>query len=170
MIKRHVPLQRHTPLKRGSLSPLKRTRLKKISASRSSERAEYNRRKAAYLIAHPLDQIAIAIYGLDETNLVLQFVGKGWRAIDAFSHTHGAVRIYPANQIHHRNKSRKGRLNDERWWMATVLKSHEYVETHKDWAREQGFLLPIQADSEGRWGLGNQALATPGLMESKIVV
>lgn len=137
--------------------------MKRITASRAAERREYTNRWVAYLAAHPLDQIAIALHGFDEDAILAaipdspRFKGVLWQ---------GAIIGY-SDQIHHRNKTDHGRLLDERWWLATNLASHTFIEEHKGWARENGFLLPIQADSEGRWGAGNQGLTTPEFMKAR---
>ncbi len=112
--------------------------------------------------------VAIARFGLDEAEVIA--LGRGcsaWVTVPAAGG--GDFMIGRSDQIHHRNKGRGARLNDERWWMATALTSHDYVEDHKEWARAEGYLLPFQADADGRWGDGNQALETPALMVSKIV-
>lgn len=134
------------------VSLLRRSRINPISTQRRKERAEYNRRRLAFLALHPFDQIYIARYRLDEQEVI---AGNG---------RIGGFRVPRATQIHHRNKATNARLNDERWWMATSLGSHNDVENAKGWARTEGYLLPIQADPEGRWGDGNQAETTAELL------
>lgn len=133
-----------------------RTKLRPVSKRRSTERKDYNRLKAEYLEAHPFDQIYIAIRGLNEDTII--------RSDGYFQENGRRYRVARSDQIHHRNKGRGRRLNDTRWWMATSRLSHDLVEDNKEWAREEGYLLPIQADAEGGWGDGNQALETPALM------
>lgn len=140
---------------------MKRTRIKPISSKRSNERSQYRKQVKYYLEAHPYDQIWIAIRGLDESAVI---DAGGWYCDkDSIN-----KRVPRSNQIHHRNKGRGERLLDVRWWMATSNFSHEQVEFNKSWAREEGYLLPIQADADGKWGSGNQALTTPELLKSKI--
>jgi hypothetical protein len=150
---------RKTPMKRGGF--LRRTSmLSTASRSRKAQRVQYGRKAAEYLIAHPFDQIWIALRSLDEYLVI---------AVDGFVLVKGQLCRCPrSDQIHHRNKRNGERLTDERWWIATSRGSHEVVEQRKDWAREVGLLLPIQADPDGRWGDGNQALTTPELMAKGI--
>lgn len=100
--------------------------------------------------------VYIARTGLDEQEVI----AKNGRI--------GGFWVPRSTQVHHRAKRNGDRLNDERWWMAVCRESHDDVEKNKGWAREEGYLLPIQADADGRWGAGNQALETPALMTSKI--
>ena len=139
-------MKRHTPMNR-------------ISPKRRQQRGQYARKREEYLIVHPYDQVWIARNGLDEA-LVIEVSG--------FVRINGTLCHCPrSDQIHHRNKGRRDRLNDERWWMATSIASHDFIEHNKEQAREEGFLLPIQADADGKWGDGNQALPTPEFMEAK---
>jgi hypothetical protein len=146
--------------------PLKRTRLRRISPERAAENREYAKRKAAYLVEHPLDMVAIAMAGLDEAEVVAHYRTR--TGGNPFSFRFDGHVIPVATQVHHRLKRHGARLLDERWWMATASASHDLVENRKDWARAEGYLLPIQADAEGRWGAGNQALVTSDLMRSKV--
>jgi hypothetical protein len=108
--------------------------------------------------------ITIAMLGLDEAEVLCHWN----RLFQNAGPIIGGVRILRAREVHHRNKGRGARLNDQRWWMAASRQAHDNTENHKTWARAEGYLLPIQADAEGRWGDGNQALTTPELMESKV--
>lgn len=157
---RRTPLLRKTPLARGNLSPIQALRIPRVKPERAAQKRRYNEQRDRYLAEHPFDMIWIAVAGMREEDVI---------ATDGFYRRAGVARRVPrSTQVHHRNKNRKDRLTDERWWMATSTDSHENVENHKDWAREEGYLLPIQADADGRWGSGNQALETPALMTSKI--
>lgn len=138
--------------------------MKRITDRRAAERREYAKRKAAYLLAHPLDQIVIALHGFDEEALLASIAGLDYRFKGVL--WKGCV-VHYSDQIHHRNRCYGARLNDERWWMATTMESHRFVEDHASWSRENGFLLPVQADSEGRWGNGNQALPTTEFMKAR---
>lgn len=154
MIQRKKPLRRKTPLKRGG--PV--YRIPKIKAKRLSERREYSRAKAAYLLAHPFCQVFLARNGIDEREVMRDYSGSS-----------GAVyfkgkKIPWSNQIHHRNKCRGVLLNDQRWWIACCPAEHEWIENNKGTARLLGFLLPIQANAEGEWGDGNKAQTTPEMM------
>ena len=136
--------------------------MKRITNERASERRQYGKQVAAYLEAHPWCQIWIASRGLDETKLIGD---AGW-----CNGPKGELICAPrSTQIHHRNKCRGARLLDERWWMAAAPASHDFVERYKSWARDEGYLLPFQADADGKWGSGNQALETSALIQSKIL-
>ena len=151
-------MNRYTTLKRGGFLKRK-TPMKRISTRRRKQRSRYSRQEEACLIAHPFDQVWIAVHGLSEA-LVIE--------VDGFVTIEGRLMKCPrSDQVHHRNKCCHGRLTDERWWMATSRESHERIEHRKAWAREEGYLLPIQADADGKWGEGNQALTTPELLASK---
>ena len=141
-------LKRYTPLRRSGY-------VRHASSHRQEERTRYAHQRLAYLEAHPFCQLTIARLGLEERLVVaLGGISSGW--------------IVPrATEIHHRNKGRGARLLDERWWMAVSASSHEGLEANKGWARECGYLLPIQADADGKWGAGNAALPTPELLRSK---
>ena len=125
----------------------------KQSYRRKVEQRQYAKQRAAYLLVHPYCQAWIAMHGFDENNVV----------------DNGGYLLVPrATSIHHRNKRTGSRLLDEKWWMAVCDYSHAEIEENKNWARQEGYLLPIQSDKDGKWGNGNQALTTPELMESKV--
>lgn len=156
MIQRRHPLKRSTkPLKR---TPLKRKfyRIPRISERRRKQRAEYAPGRLAYLQAHPFCQIWIARHGFDEARVIAD---DGWTP---------EGRAPAADQIHHRNKGYGARLTDQRWWMSACLREHEWVEGAKDQARALGFLLPMEADANGRSPGGAQALETPAFMAARI--
>ncbi len=144
----------------------RKSRPKPITDERAKERREYRKKIEAYLLAHPFDQVKIAICGFDEQEVIAH--GIGLNRFNAQGIFFQGQLIRCSNQIHHRNKCRRARLLDERWWMATARESHDYIENHLTWARAEGYSLPIQADAEGKWGAGNQALETPDLMLSKL--
>jgi len=139
--------------------------VRRQSAERAAERREYAKRRKAYLAAHPFDQVAIALFGLDEATIIRAGEGRGFVEW-AVGHD-GVAKIWRSDQIHHRLKCHGARLNDERWWMATNLGSHEFIENNKGFAREHGFLLPIQANADGEWGDGQKALPTEAFMRAR---
>ena len=130
------------------------------SSRRKVEQRQYAKQRAAYLIAHPYCQAWIAMHGMDENDVV---ANSGYQKYCDYGHL-----VPRSTSIHHRNKRTGSRLLDERWWMAVCDYSHHEIEERKEWARQEGYLLPIQADKDGRWGAVNQALTTPELMASKI--
>ena len=158
--------KRTSPLSRGKKSAktcAPRVSFKRITPERAAERREYAELRERYLREHPVCQIWIAERGLDEAAVLAQ-LGDNRRPGDLWWN---GERVPFANQIHHRNKCRRARLTDERWIMSASQKWHDEVEGKKGWARDRGYLFPIQADAEGRWGSGNQGLTTPELMASR---
>lgn len=153
MLKRRTPLRRKTPLASGGKIE-RRSRVNPVSDRRKIERAEYRRERLAYLALHPYCQIFIARHELSES------------AVLAASGRIDGIMVPIAKEIHHRNKADGLRLIDKRWWMAASRSGHEWVERHKDDARALGYLLPINADIDGRWGDGNQALTTHQFMHA----
>lgn len=149
-------LPRKTPLRRT-------TRLEPRSETKQTESRLYVRDKTRYLSLHPFCQIWLARNEVDE-ELTLNL----WRAAGSPSAWEfRGKRIPRATHIHHRNKRNGARLRDDRWWLSACLEEHDWVENNKDDARALGFLLPIQADRDGKWGTGNVALPTPEFMKSK---
>lgn len=151
---------KQTPLKRGT------TRLRRVNPERAIENAEYRPAKEQFLREHPLCQYAIAQLGLDEAKVLLAYFRQskpftGWFRYKGHN-------IPSADDVHHRNGRIGARLLDQRWWLAVWRFSHDMIEGNLGQAREEGFALPVQADDDGRWGVGNQALSTPELMKSKI--
>jgi hypothetical protein len=133
------------------------TRISPISAAKAKESAEYRRKAAWYLARHPYCQLVIFLLGLDEGAVINN---RGLLAIEG-----RRVLVPPADDVHHRNKRcSERRLLDERFWISASRGVHDWVEAHKDLARELGLLLPIQADEDGRWGDGNVGLHTPELL------
>lgn len=127
-------------------------RIPTIRKERAAERRMYNKDRDEYLKAHPYCQIFIAQNRLNEEEV-----------ISAEGFLRGLC-IPLATQIHHRNKTNGPRLLDKRWWMSACHEEHQYVENHKEESRKIGLLLPIQADAQGKWGAGCQALVTRDLL------
>lgn len=139
-------MRRNAGLARGG-------RIKPVADSKRAAKAAYTRDAAYYLARHPYCQIFIFRHELDE-KLVIALGGN----------VRGLI-VPKATQIHHRNKRNTSeRLLDQRWWMGASAEEHEWVERHKDEARELGLLLPIQASPDGVWGTGNRALPTEELL------
>lgn len=140
--------------------------MRRVKPRRARQRSTYRGRRLNHLELHPLCQIAIAAHGFDEAEVVAAFraaaAPDGWRFF-----VHRGVPIPRATTIHHRNKGREDRLNDERWWMSASLEWHDIVETHKFTARLEGFLLPLEADADGLSPNGARALETPDFMRGR---
>lgn len=159
MLKRYTPLKRSSkPLKRA---PLKRStkRIARVSKRRRKERAEYRDVNTEYLAAHPLCQLMIAVYRLDERQVLAAY--REYHFEGARCGFHFAGKYIPhATQVHHRNKCNGVRLTDERWFTSASEEMHRQVEDNKGWARKEGFLLPFEADPDGRLPNGEQCLTT----------
>ncbi len=154
-----MPIERRTPLAR-STKPIRR-----ISSKRRAQRKDYSAARLAYLAAHPFCQITIAIHRQTEERVI---ANGGAYTIYHPSMTAPHLKQCPrATQIHHRNKCRGARLNDERFWMAACDDEHWHVENHLEWARDLGnqYVLPFNADADGRTPAGVQCLTTPELLE-----
>lgn len=146
---------RRQPLRR-SCAPLKRTgRLRACSKDRQKDNRSYAVDREEYLALHPFCQIAIAMARVHEVDVV---AGRGLL---------NGRRFPLSTQIHHRNKARGGRKNDQRWWMACCTYWHDEVENDKRQARLDGFLLPFEADVDGVSPGGQRALPTPEFMASR---
>lgn len=169
---------RRTPLKR-STKPLRRTPLKRsakpirrISSKRRVERAEYTRVRLDHLQRHPLCQLTVAFLRLDEAAVLRAFFASGGKTgmvhmgpgfandewCEAFRFNSWVIPL--ATQIHHRNKCQGARLTDARWFSSASPKMHQWVEDHKDEARRDGYLLPINADPDGFMPDGSCGLTT----------
>lgn len=129
--------------------------MRQRSPRRNATQKEYAREVAYYLAKHPFCQISIARHELDES------------AVVAAGGRYGKIQIPRATEVHHRNKRDGARLLDKRWWMAASRQAHDWVEDNKETARILGYLLPIQADEDGKWGDGNAGIETPAFMRSK---
>ena len=133
----------------------RRKPIRRKSPRREREDRMYARDRGEYLREHPYCQIAIFLAGASEVTVI---EGRGY---------YNGMRFPVSTQIHHRNKSSGPRKLDKRFWVAAASDRHRWVEDHKGDARELGLLLPIQADAEGRWGDGNQALTTEELLKKR---
>lgn len=138
--------------------------MRTVSKRRRREKQEYGPERAAHLTEHPLCQLTIARYRLDERrvleawaawkfNLVAGVTGQPVFQVD------GLVIPY-ATEIHHRNKCYGARLTDRRWFASASRFGHDWVEGNKTQARAEGFLLPLEADPDGRLPDGSQCLTT----------
>lgn len=145
---------------------LERKRLRRVNPQRAAENAAYRKAAGEFLRCHPLCQYAIAQLGFDEAKVLLAYFSQpkpftGWFRYKGHN-------IPPSDDVHHRAGRIGARLLDQRWWLAVWRFSHDMIEGNLGLARAEGFALPVQADDDGRWGVGNQALPTPELMKSKI--
>lgn len=150
---------------RRSGAPLRRTRLRRVNLDRARTNREYAALEEAYLREHPFCMIWIAEHGLRETDVI---ASDGWATIE-IAGRRVRRRCPAATEVHHRNKARGVRKNDQRWWMAASRPRHDYVEACKTWARAEGYLLPFEADPEGRLPDGSVGLTTPDLMAKKVL-
>lgn len=107
-----------------------------------------------YLVLHPLCQLTLAKHRFDEAEVL------AIKTATAHGYWFKGVVIPWANQIHHRNKCNGARLTDARWFASACGQMHGWVEDHKEQARAEGYLLPIEADPDGRLPNGGQCLTT----------
>lgn len=133
---------------------MKRTRINRVSAKRAEQNCKYIVAREGFLRLHPVCQIWICEKQYDESEVVA--------AYHAGQRTFRGELMPQATQIHHRNKRHGERLLDERWWMAVCRANHERVEANKSWARDKGYLLPINADDDGKvcYGINEYQFAT----------
>jgi hypothetical protein len=134
------PLKRKTGLKRGSKPMRKRT------PKRAKADAEYGVRRKRFLEEHPYCQwwirenmsIQVGVFGFESTeNLVIDSIGQIRSALGRI------IKAPPSSQIHHMRKPKSKYLNDESTWMAVSREGHEWIERHKNLARERGYLYNI---------------------------
>ncbi len=112
MLRRSGPLKRKTPLKRGG--PLRR-----IAVDKLEEWKEYLKERAEYLRDF---QKCWAC------RLVCAVLGER------------PLRIRNSSDVHH--KLRRGKLlRAKEHWMPVCRRCHDYIEGHKAWSREVGFIL-----------------------------
>lgn len=123
------PLKRKTPLKRGG-------RLKPFSKKRSKANAEYLKRRAAFLAAHPWCQWSLAEWGSSEEMAKLH---EG-RVVDNTRNIF--VNCPRATEIHHRAGRIGPLLMDETKWMAVCRYAHRMIHDNPKIAKEKGYLLP----------------------------
>lgn len=156
------------PAGRKPKKPLPRSK-----PERRRQWVDYGKQRKEHLWAHPLCQLTIAKHRLDEKEVLAQLeverqTGQGdvlWgmavmqQGSQAGFHFKGVV-IPWADQIHHRNKCDGVRLADARWFASAGSWMHGWVENHKDQARSEGYLLPFEADANGRLPDGSQCLTT----------
>lgn len=156
-------MKRTTPLKR-SAAPKRKSFIRSRSSEKRSLDRIYSVRREAFLERHPLCQYTIASYGFREAEVLEAAEHKSATLLSTTGFKFAGVWIPPSREIHHRNKRHGERLIDERWFVAISYAAHVTIEANKSRARELGFLLPIQADKDGRWGAGNVGLPTDELL------
>lgn len=162
-MKRNTPLRRHVGIKRSGGFIARRSRPRSVSPKRRALKDEYREIvRPAYLAEHPLCQIYLAEHRLIEAEAVAAFRSLGESGIGRFYWKGHDIPL--AEEIHHRNKSNGVRLTDTRFFMSASREWHDRVENAKDWARLRCYLLPINADPNGRAG-GVNYMQTPELME-----
>jgi hypothetical protein len=125
---RKTPLRR-TAMKRSALSPLKRTKLRPMSPKRQKESREYARLRKLFLAERPHCELFLSLEDKEDAEscaLVVKIWGR--------RHT-----VPRASEVHHKEKRGKNYLNVSTW-AALSPEGHRYVEDHKTWARETGWL------------------------------
>ena len=132
---KRTELNRKTPLKRTGFSnkeknPLKRTPLKKQSARRKSELAEYRERKREYFSHLRKEQVEEGLNPPENAPWCEVCVAEGWD-------------LRPAIDWHHvLPLGRGGRLNQPWELMLAVSRhSHDKIHGNMKWAEGKGYLL-----------------------------
>lgn len=134
--------------------------LPRISPARIAQRQEYHRLGPAYLEAHPYCQVEIFIRRLNEAQ-VIAHQGK-------YITRTGDIRFVPkAIELHHRNKANGSRLINFEYIMAAGAPAHDWIERHKNKAREMGLLCPINCKPDGTMPDGTKQPATPELLAQR---
>lgn len=127
---------RRTPLKRGT-KPLKRTPLRKVSKKRAKEGRIYSEKRKAFLEAHPICQVWVAMRGIKEIPpLIYVIEGRVYCAEDMIHN--GAP---TSCDIHHKAKRTGSNYLDESTWLAVSREMHEKIHQNPSWARAQGYLV-----------------------------
>lgn len=165
MLRRSQGLKRGTKgLKRGEA--LRRyKRMPRVSRRRRKECASYPDFRRRQMRLHPFCQLWLIERGIgpDMERRIVAAYHDECGVLGRFT-VDGEVPPLSV-EIHHRNKARGERLTDERWTMCVSREAHERIEANKDWARDQGYLLPFEADADGRTPGGEQGLTTEELMK-----
>ena len=176
-LKRKTPLNRHSnkksPLTEISLGTStvyidvkdvkgqRYNRISPISDRRREQKAEYAKKAAAHLKAHPYCQIAMARFGINE-KVVIENNGVGcMRSNDGGWEM---VRLAKATEIHHRLKRWDKRLVNDSFFMSASRNAHRWAEANKSEARRLGILCPINCDPNGKMPDGSQCLTTDELL------
>lgn len=166
-MKRKVPLRR-------SAAPQRRSWLRRSGRPRAESQGHRERRLAygplreAYLEEHPFCQVTIARYTFRETDVLAR--ARGLNRSNCQGIFYQGILIPIATEIHHRNKARGPRKTDVRFWISSSRKGHDWIEDEKKAARATGFLLPFEADQDGRLPDGTFGLQTPAFMKSREVI
>src|SRR4051812_25862669 len=103
---------------------LKRTgRPKKVSKKRAGANREYTVRRKAFLLAHPY---------CEAMGTISWFILDNGTALE-WQETPAVLQL--STEIHHTKKPKCKYLNDESTWLAVCRWAHEWIEDHKDIAR-----------------------------------
>lgn len=97
--------------------------LRRVSKKRERENREYAKRRKRYLAEHPFCEAhpTILMWAYEFDNELFR----------------GMPLVRPASiEIHHTRKPKCKYLNDESTWLAVCRWSHDWIENHKDIARE----------------------------------
>lgn len=123
---------KRTPLKRKS-------RLSPVSAKRKVEMKEYSKKRKAFLDRHPICQLWLEQNGYDR-NVNVERIGCFFNIGTRLMEDRYLVQDVPLScDVHHMKKRGKNYL-DESTWAALSRNAHAYIESHKSWARANGWL------------------------------
>lgn len=124
-------------LNRKKQGPKPKKPMPKKTAARAREDREYARKKKAYLELHPFCQIYIKRFGLNEADIIMM---NGAYCETTFGGMRHWKTVPLATQIHHTKKPKCKYLNDISTWLSACFDQHDWVENHKDLARQLGLL------------------------------
>lgn len=125
-----LPEKKHKPMKR-------------VSDKRRGQLRIYGPRAKRFLEDHQICQVWLKENGWKES-----WPEAGWyyrldEETFPLATTNRLVNVFNAprsTQVHHKDKRRGARLNDETKWLAVCSKNHRRIEDNKAWARANGFL------------------------------
>lgn len=115
-------------------APLRRTRLRRVSAKRAEQNKEYLRLRAAFLKEHPYCQIYLRVFALNEADAI---ASNGW--IGSEAGLGGTIVVPRATDIHH-TKGRGKYLLATATWMAASRWWHRWAHDNPQRAYELGIM------------------------------
>jgi hypothetical protein len=135
-------------------TPLKRSRkpIKKVSAKRRKEMAQYAILRDGFMKSHPMDGAWLILNGYSDEEIkdiqavavIALWEGRNPPAIPARKYDLMALHMLPqycprSEDCHHKLKRGKNYLNVESW-LAVGRQIHQRIHDNPAWARENGLL------------------------------
>jgi hypothetical protein len=142
---------KRTAIKRSS-KPLKRTKLKAVSAKRRKEMAQYAILRDGFMKSHPMDGAWLILNGYSDEEIkdiqavavIALWEGRNPPAIPARKYDLMALHMLPqycprSEDCHHKLKRGKNYLNVDSW-LAVGRQIHQKIHDAPGWARSVGLL------------------------------